>query len=121
MCVRGGTRETPAGGVGWTGMLLWSSGQELEGCEGRRMTSAGMATNLETKISNFCVTLLMTPLPFMFNREKGKKRSQAERCGLEAGLLLWLMAMNQPRENSANLCVETIAPLLTPSLSCGSY
>lgn len=78
MCVRGGTRGTPAGGVGWTGMLPWSSGQELEGCEGRRMTSAGMATNLETKISNFCVTLLMTPIIFMFNREKERKDARQE-------------------------------------------
>lgn len=121
MCVGDGTRETPAGGVRRTGMLPWSSGQELRGSGGRRTTRAGVATNRETKINNFCVTLLTTPIPFMFDRKKGKERSQAERCGLEVGLLLWLMTMNQHRENSANLCVETVAPLLTPSPSCASY
>lgn len=41
-----------------------------------KTTRAGIATNHETKINNFCVTLLTTPIPFIFNVDK-KERKEA--------------------------------------------
>lgn len=34
MCVRGGTREIPAGGVGWTGMLRGAVGRSWRDVRG---------------------------------------------------------------------------------------
>lgn len=85
MCVGDGTRETPAGGVRRTGMLPWSSGQELWGSGGRRTTRAGVATNRETKINNFCVTLLTTPIPFMFDRKKRKGKKPGRKVWFGSG------------------------------------